>query len=45
VKYVGFFSENYVKLEVKKNSVIGGRIFIIKALIGCKLEYGLLTQR
>jgi hypothetical protein len=28
VKYV-FFSENHVKLEMKNNSVIGGRIFII----------------
>jgi len=24
-----FFSENHVKLEMKKKSVIGGRIFII----------------
>jgi len=29
VKYVFLFSENHVKLEVQKNSVIGGRIFII----------------
>jgi hypothetical protein len=34
-----FSSENHAKLEVKKNSVIGGRIFIIYALIACKLEY------
>jgi hypothetical protein len=27
--YVWFFSENHVKLEMKKNSDIGGWIFII----------------
>ena len=29
VKYVDFFSENHVKLEMKNNAVIVGRIFII----------------
>jgi hypothetical protein len=37
-----FSSENHVKLEMKNNSVIGGRIYIIKALVGWKLEYGLV---
>jgi hypothetical protein len=38
------FGENHVKLEMKKNSVIGGRMFIIYALMGCKLDYGLVLQ-
>jgi len=28
VKYVFFFNETHVKLEMKMNSVIGGQIFI-----------------
>jgi hypothetical protein len=44
VKYL-FFSKNPVKLEVKKNSVIGVRIFIILALIGFKLEFELTSSK